>query len=153
MDTTSSTTPARRWAFSLATLLRVTTLTSVVLGWVLLLPSAPPRIVVLVVFTLGAFLATIVGLRRFGSVYSRCKASVWFLAGTTVVAYYSGFIAIVIQAPVESTDPWAELNQFFYVVEILAGFPVIVATLVFMLRTWTWSANDLVIHKRLGGTD
>ncbi len=137
-----------RWSFSLAALLRVIALVGLALGWLRLVPTMPPPFVQLSLVALGAVLAAVVGWRRFGTLATRFKTAAWFLAGSVLVALYSGCVANVIQTLVTSTHPWAGLDRVFHGVAVLAGFPVILVILVFMLRAWTWSAHDRLIHKR-----
>ena len=143
--------PARgdhRSRFSVATLFRATTLVAMFLGWMTLVATVPSQINQLVILFTAALLSAIVGYRRFGKPWRRCRAALLFLAGGIIIALYSGYIAHVIQNPINQDHKWAALDAMFSIIPIIAAFPIAVIVGVFMLRSWVWSANDRSIHKQ-----
>ena len=135
-----------RWQFSLATLLRITFLVAMALGWLSLVATARPPFVMTTVIGITASLAVIVGWRRNGTRAQRAIAGFLFVLGGILVSCYSYFVAQLVQmqsiAGVPHRHPWADLDQPFLTVAIPVSSPAMLVILVLMLRAWTWSAHD-----------
>lgn len=143
--------PARydcRSTFSVVTLFRATTIVAMILGWITLVVSVPSQITQLVVLFTAASLSAMVGYRRFGKRWRRCRAALMFFAGGILIAFYSGYVAHVIQNPIQHDHKWAALDAMFSMIPIIAGFPIAIVVGVFMLRSWVWSANEQSIHMQ-----
>lgn len=128
--------PGAGYTFSLAALLRTVTLVSMALGWGALLPRVRPDVLQWLVIGAGAVLGAIVGYRRAGPLWRRILAGGAFLVNAFFLSVYTHHSAGAIQNP----DDWAWLPVVF-------AFPLAVMIAVFMLRAWTWSANDGLIHR------
>jgi hypothetical protein len=70
-----------RWQFSLAMLLRITSLVAMALGWSSLVATARPPFVMIAVIAITASLAAVVGWRRNGTRAQRANAGFLFVAG------------------------------------------------------------------------
>ena len=102
---------------------RLTTLAGFLLGWVGLVQRVPPLAAGGIVLAIAAGLGVIVGIRRAGDIGTRLTAGLLFWCGGLIVALF--------------TTGVADLGPVF-----LLGFPVLFAVLLFMLRSWIWSAHD-----------
>lgn len=139
---------ARRWTFSVAALVRATTLVALTLGWFILVANVPSPLTQFIVLLVAAIFAAIVGYRRFGRLSARCRAAFLFFGGGIIIALYSGYVAHAIQNPIKDDHHWAALDQAFSILPIIAAFPIAIVVIVFMLRSWIWSAHDQTIHRQ-----
>lgn len=138
-----------RLYFSLAALLRTVTLVALALGWAALLPRVRPEVLYWLMLAAGAVLSAVVGYRRAGRPWRRILAGGAFMLNTWILALYTAYTANVIQNPVVSQhDARRNVDQAFDALPIVFGFPLVVVIAVLMLRSWTWSANDQLIHGR-----
>ena len=137
-----------RWRFSLAVLFRAVTLIALALGWLLALPSVWPQAFAVIVLLLGMTLGGIASVRRAGRAWQRFRVWIGFLAGSVVVAWYSSYLATMVQTPIETGKHWSGLGRALEEIMVLLMSPLVVIILVLMLRAWTWSAHDASLEAQ-----
>ncbi|MGH7140714.1 MAG: hypothetical protein ACREHD_33700 [Pirellulales bacterium] len=118
-----------------------------VIAWPLSIANTSPQNVAMTIIGLGVVLAVIVGYRRHGSTFVRIGAAAAFFAGALVVAFFSASAASVWQGPTEPVHPLDELGNFLTGFVLLLTFPAVLAVMLLLLRAWTWSAHDRMIHR------
>ena len=123
---------------------RAITFAALALGWIHLIQTTRPNIVLVIIMAVGAFLAIIVGWRRAGKLILRIKAAGFFVVESTIVAFYSMTIAGGSQPSSESEGQFDGIIESMFIVSAL---PIVLFVLVFMLRAWTWSAHDRLIAR------
>lgn len=136
-----------RRTITIATLFLATTLIAMTLGWVKLLANASGNVVFLIVLSTTTLLAVVVGYRLSAANIARLRASLLFACGSIIVASYSAFIANVIQKPANTENAWGGFDHLISALSIVAGLPIVGVVVVFMLRSWCWSAHDRIIPK------
>ena len=95
-----------RFTFSVAALVRLTTLAAATIGVFLLVPAVSPRVMSSAVILVGAVLAAFVGWRRAGMAGARCTAALAFWGSSLAVAWYIGYAGHVIQQPISEAFPF-----------------------------------------------
>jgi hypothetical protein len=137
-----------RCTFSLGILFRSVTLLCLVLGWLALVRFSPPTAVQTVLIAIVGVMAVIVAFRRGASPLGRMVATCWFFGLGLLVATYSALWAWIVQLPVDdAAGRWAGLDQTIFAIVLVFAVPPVVAALIFMARTWMWSAYDRQLHK------
>jgi len=135
--------PSVTWS-PVVVVFRAITFAALALGWIRLIQTARPNIVLVIIMAVGVFLAVIVGWRRAGRLMLRIKAAGFFVVESTVVAIYSAFIAVEFQSADEPQGQFGGILEFMFIV---SASPIVLFVLVFMLRAWTWSAHDRLIAR------
>lgn len=138
-----------RFSFSLGTLLRFVTLLCLALGWLALVRFTPPDAVQAVLVSIVGVMAVVVGVRCHGRTLSRVLAAVWFFGLGLVIAVYSALTACVLQLTAEDNlSRWDGLGQTIGGGALVLVLPIVVVSLTFMARAWTWSTYDSSLQKQ-----
>jgi hypothetical protein len=136
--------------FSLGFLFRATTCAAMLLAWGSAIASASPDVIGWTITAIGAVLGFIVGYRRAGSRLSGVFVAAGFILGSLFVAGYSAYVAIVYQSPPQGFQSKIEANDFSATTAIVLWTiptPLILFTLIQLLRAWTWSAHDSQMRR------
>jgi hypothetical protein len=136
--------------FPLGFLFRATTCAAMLLGWGSAIVSASPDAIGWTMAAIGAVLGIIVGYRRAGSRLSGVFVAAGFILGSLFVAGYSAYFAIVYQSPPSGFLSKIEANDFSAATAIVLWTiptPLILFTLIQLLRAWTWSAHDSQMRR------
>lgn len=136
--------------YSLGFLFRTTTCVALVLAWGGAIASLSPFEICFGMASLGVVLGVIVGWRRLGTRLAKVIAAVGFALGSSIVAGYSGFVALWYQssprgilAKLQSQDLETGIGTFL----LLIPTPVVFLVLLYLLRAWTWSAHDVQMRR------
>lgn len=91
----------------------------------------------------------IVGIRRRGELGTKLTAALVFFCGGLVIALFTVRLANNAQAPAFDGHAWDEsFDQLARMLLIAIGFPLAFAVLLFMLRSWIWSAHDQALRRQ-----
>lgn len=134
--------------FSLAVLFRLITLSGLIMGWSALARAVEPLVAMAMILAAGVVLAMVVGGRRKGAPPARFLAALWFAVGGLAIACYTGLVSVVVQNPITERYKWADLDEMASWSLVVAGFPLVLAISLFMLRSWIWSAHDQALRRQ-----
>jgi len=127
--------------------MRVVFLTALILGWPVFIRSFSPDVVLLTYGSLGAALGIIVGYRRRGRIVARIRATLFFAACATVLAWISAIAAMISQTPpVPDTysGPLGGADDPIFVCCAVLLLPLMATIVVLMYRSWMWSVNSAI---------
>jgi hypothetical protein len=127
--------------YRLRTLFGVTTLVVGVCALAAKMTSTPPSRVGWIVLAIGVVLGLFVGARRRAWWVERVMVSLVFMFGSLLLAAYLATVALVAQISKDAGEG-AVLAATFGATKLVIFFPVMLMTLVMMIRAWTWSAYD-----------
>jgi len=133
--TDSPSVPTRRRSLSLAILI------ACVAGWAALVSTIPPQNLQLMVLMAGVVLAMIFGWRRSKGLFYRVEGAVAFFAGALFFAYYSEFVAGVIQGSFLGGHRWHLLDAILEVGAVAAGAPLALFAVYIMWLSWNSSGT------------
>ena len=129
----------RRFAFTLATLFRATTLLAFAFAWLAATRCTPPGAMFLVLCGLGVTLGMVVGIRRDGNSSVRIGSAIGFAILAAAIAMYSACVADYLQ------DPGTDVLGEGMILTLL--FPLFGVIAVLLFRGWMYALYDGQIAK------
>ena len=128
--TESASVPTHRRSLSLAIVI------AFVAGWAVLVSTVPPKSLQYSSIAAGVVLGMIFGWRRSKRLFYRVEGAVAFFVGALFFAYYSEFVASVVQGSFLGGHSWHLLDAILEVGAVAAGAPLALFVVYIMWLSW-----------------